>query len=397
MTTTMILRGSAVAMVVLALSGCGNSSSTHPRNSANRAPSAVAALIPKVTSSIADGAVGISPAQPVTAWVTHGRIVNAALLNQDNEPVPGAISADGSTWQSTDRIHFDRSYHLRVDAIGLGGATSTTVNFSTVVPGDFARPWAVVNDGEVVGIGQPVAVSFDDTIIDRRAAQDAIKIVTDPPAEGAFYWVNNHEVHWRPAKYWAQGTKVKVDVNTYGRNLGGALYGQDDLHESYTVGDSLIFTADDNTKQVTVTRNGQVIRTMPTSMGKPSTPTPNGIYIVGNRTPHIIMDSSSFGVPANSPGGYRVPVEWDTQLAYNGIYMHSAPWSVWAQGSLDTSHGCLNLSPDNAMWVEQNAKRGDIAVVMNTSGPVLDGTDGLGDWNMPWEQWKAGNAGPAVN
>jgi len=22
----------------------------------------------------------------------------------------------------------------------------------------------------------------------------------------------------------------------------------------------------------------------------------------------------------------------------------------------------------------------------------LPGTDGLGDWNIPWEQWKAGNA-----
>jgi hypothetical protein len=22
----------------------------------------------------------------------------------------------------------------------------------------------------------------------------------------------------------------------------------------------------------------------------------------------------------------------------------------------------------------------------------LPGTDGLGDWNIPWDQWKAGNA-----
>ncbi|MDT5112988.1 MAG: hypothetical protein QOE20_4878, partial [Mycobacterium sp.] len=23
---------------------------------------------------------------------------------------------------------------------------------------------------------------------------------------------------------------------------------------------------------------------------------------------------------------------------------------------------------------------------------ILPGTDGLGDWNIPWDQWKAGNA-----
>jgi hypothetical protein len=25
-------------------------------------------------------------------------------------------------------------------------------------------------------------------------------------------------------------------------------------------------------------------------------------------------------------------------------------------------------------------------------GPTLSGTEGLGDWNIPWAQWKAGNA-----
>ncbi|MEZ0343017.1 hypothetical protein ACAG25_23920, partial [Mycobacterium sp. pV006] len=39
-----------------------------------------------------------------------------------------------------------------------------------------------------------------------------------------------------------------------------------------------------------------------------------------------------------------------------------------------------------------NTRRGDIVEVINTTGPTLSGTDGLGDWNIPWDQWKAGNA-----
>ncbi len=35
---------------------------------------------------------------------------------------------------------------------------------------------------------------------------------------------------------------------------------------------------------------------------------------------------------------------------------------------------------------------GDIVVVVNTVGPTLSGTEGLGDWNIPWPVWKAGNA-----
>jgi len=224
------------------------------------------------------------------------------------------------------------------------------------------------------------------------AAQNAIKVTTDPPVEGAFYWLNNREVRWRPAQYWKPGTTVDVQVNIYGVDLGDGLFGQENVTTHFTIGDEVIATADDNTKTVTVRRNGEVVKTMPTSMGKNSTPTNNGVYLVGNRFTHIVMDSSTYGVPVNSPNGYRTDVDWATQISYSGIFVHSAPWSVGSQGYSNTSHGCLNVSPSNAIWFYNNTKRGDIVEVVNTVGSKLPGTDGLGDWNIPWEQWKAGNA-----
>ena len=106
----------------------------------------------------------------------------------------------------------------------------------------------------------------------------------------------------------------------------------------------------------------------------------------------MVMDSSTYGVPVNSPNGYRTEVDWATQISYSGIFVHSAPWSVGSQGYTNISHGCLNVSPSNAQWFYNNTKRGDIVEVVNTVGSTLPGTDGLGDWNIPWEQWKAGNA-----
>ena len=38
-----------------------------------------------------------------------------------------------------------------------------------------------------------------------------------------------------------------------------------------------------------------------------------------------------------------------------------------------------------------HVRRGDVVKVINTVGPTLPGTDGLGDWNIPWSQWKKGN------
>lgn len=348
---------------------------------------------PKVTTDVGDGQIGVSPGIPVTATVTSGRLTNVVLTDvANNSPVAGALAADGLTWQNTDPLGYNHRYVLHADAVGLGGAMSTNAAFTTSSPANLTMPYVTPDPDEVVGIGQPVSVRFDENIPDRLAAQQAIKITTDPPVDGAFYWLNSREVRWRPKDFWVPGTKVKLDVNTYGANLGGGLYGQAAVHQNFVIGDAVVFAADDNTEHVVVTRNGQVIKDMPTSMGKASTPTDNGVYIVGGRFKQIIMDSSTFGIPVNSPGGYRVPVDWATQIAYNGVFMHSAPWSVWAQGSSDTSHGCLNLSPADAEWTYDNTKRGDVVIVKNTKSGILSGTDGLGDWNVPWDVWKAGNA-----
>ncbi|MFC6013114.1 L,D-transpeptidase [Nocardia lasii] len=347
---------------------------------------------PKLVSTIKDGQVGVSPAMPMTFQVEDGTFTDVTLTNQQGGAVAGVLAPDGRSWATSEVLGYGKTYKLTAAAIGLGGANSSTLSFTTSSPNNQTKPYLLPGEGDVVGIGQPVAIQFDENIPDRRAAQDAIKITTEPAVEGAFYWVNNREVRWRPEHYWTPGTKVTVDVNVYGKDLGKGVFGQENIHSFFTIGDAVIFTADDNTKQVVVEKNGQVIMTMPTSMGKDSTPTDNGIYIVSDRHEKLIMDSSTYGVAVNSADGYRTPVDYATRISYSGIFFHSAPWSVGQQGYSNASHGCLNLSPANARWVYENAKRGDITIVKNTVGGTLSGVDGLGDWNIPWAEWKAGNA-----
>lgn len=379
-------------MAALALTGCGSFDGADASDVAIDRNPITELIKPKLLSPVKDGEVGISPIMPMTFEVEDGKFTDVALISPLGKSVSGTLAADGRSWKLGEALGYGKTYRLQAAALGLGGANFTTLSFTTSSPDNQTKPYLSPGEGEMVGIGQPVAVQFDENIPDRKAAQEAITITTAPPVEGAFYWVNNREVRWRPEHFWAPGTRVTIDVNVYGRDLGDGLYGQDDIHSNFTVGDAVIFTADDRTKQVTVERNGQVIRTMPTSMGKDSTPTDNGVYIVAERHEKIIMDSSTYGVAVDSADGYRTPVDFATRLSYSGIFFHSAPWSVGQQGYSNTSHGCLNLSPDNALWVYQNAKRGDITIVKNTVGGTLSGVDGLGDWNVPWSVWSAGNA-----
>ncbi|MGX7724914.1 L,D-transpeptidase [Rhodococcus sp. 5G237] len=232
----------------------------------------------------------------------------------------------------------------------------------------FSAPSVNPSNGETVGVAQPIIIRFNEAVGDRAAAERAIRITTQPPVDGHFYWASNTQVRWKPFEFWPANTAVTVKAG--------------DAQSSFTIGDALVTVADNNTKTITVTRNGEVVRTMPTSFGKPGHDTPNGTYIVGEKYRDMYMDSSTYGVPVDSPEGYRTYVEYATRMSNSGIFLHAAPWSVGAQGNTNVSHGCLNVSTEDGKWFYENAKKGDPVIVQNTAGGTLNGWDGLGDWNL---------------
>jgi lipoprotein-anchoring transpeptidase ErfK/SrfK len=297
------------SVLALAVSGC--SSATAPP-----APQVISEkgtpfgdlLVPKLQASVIDGAIDVSVESPVTVSAGDGVLGAVSLVNEQGVAVDGQLGPDGLTWSSAEPLGYNKKYTLTAEAQGLSGIARNSVTFQTHSPENLTMPYALPNDGEVVGVGQPVAIRFDENIGDRLAAQRAIKITTSPAVEGAFYWLSNREVRWRPQNYWRPGTTVDVQVGTYGVDLGDGLFGQDDAATRFTVGDEVLAIADDATKTMTVRINGQVAKSMPISMGKDKSPTDNGAYIIGDRYSFLIMDSSTYGVPVNSPDGYRTEV-----------------------------------------------------------------------------------------
>ncbi|MDJ0359548.1 L,D-transpeptidase [Rhodococcus sp. H29-C3] len=236
-----------------------------------------------------------------------------------------------------------------------------------LAPANFSDPSISPSGGEVVGVAQPIAIRFNEAIGDRGAAERAIRITTSPAVDGHFYWINDSQVRWLPNEFYPAHTQVTVEA-------AGS-------RTDFSTGDSVITTADDATHTMTITRNGEVVRTMLTSMGKAGHETPNGTYLVGEKFRDMYMDSSTYGVPVDSPEGYRTYVEYATRISYSGIFVHAAPWSVDSQGYEDVSHGCLNVSTEDGKWFFENSQKGDPVVVVNSGGGTLSGSDGLGDWN----------------
>ncbi|GAB3691975.1 Ig-like domain-containing protein [Corynebacterium nasicanis] len=338
--------------------------------------------------SVKDGAKEVDPSEPVTVTSPEG-LKKVTMTNQDGKVVESELAKDQKSWKTTEVLGYNRTYTILAE--DRAGQKTTTV-FHTPSPLATAGVALAPLEGAVVGVAQTITMRFGTAIQDRQAAQDAITITTSPQVEGAFYWLNNSELRWRPAEFWEPGTKVTVEADLYGTDLGGGTYGSQDNAMSFSIGDEVRTIVDDATKTMTVYRNGEALRTIPVSLGRDTArwATPNGTYIIGDQLESMVMDSMSYGL-AYDQGGYKTPVSYATQMSWSGIYVHGAPWSVGDQGYRNVSHGCINVTNEAAQWFQNTVKRGDPVLVQNTVGGTLSGYDGLGDWNIPWETWKKGN------
>ncbi|HWM06713.1 MAG TPA: Ig-like domain-containing protein [Actinophytocola sp.] len=345
----------------------------------------------KLSMSPRNKAADVAPGDPITVAAVGGKLTKVTLTNDGGEPVKGRLSPDATTWQVAEPLGYGKTYTASVTGENADGKPATLKSiFTTVEPRLKADLSMNPQDGQTVGVGQPLAFYFDVDIANKAAAQRALQISTTPAVQGAFYWFSDSEVHWRPKTYWPAGTKVSVKASIYGKNFGDGVFGNDDRIANVTVGKSIVAVADGGSHQMTVKVNGKVARTIPISMGKPGHETPFGTYVVMSEHTDYTMDSSTYGVPADAPDGYRTHVDVASRISNSGIFYHSAPWSIGDQGERNVSHGCINMSTENAAWLQSISNKGDVMIIKNSGGAALEPWDGLGDWQIPWPTWTKG-------
>jgi lipoprotein-anchoring transpeptidase ErfK/SrfK len=398
----------AAALVLLAVVAAGWSVSLtrcehncHGTAGSSTAPASV-------TITPAPGAHDVSPLETVSVTASTGTLTDVQLVNDAGKRIDGAMTPDATTWHPVVPLGYGRTYTLTVASRGPGGTSATqTSSFSTLRPPNQTKVYlytpaeAPLQDGGVYGVGTVIVAHFDEQINDRAEAERHLSVTTSPHVDGSWYWVDDQNAHWRPEHYYAPGTTVTVDAKLYGIRLADGLFGQEDEHVSFRIGEAHISIADDRTKQVSVYQNGKLVRNMPTSMGMGGTQqvagrtlsfwTPPGVYTVLDKGNPVVMDSSTFGLPKNSRLGYRETINYATRISTDGIYMHQLDATVWAQGNTDTSHGCLNLNGDNAKWFFDFSQPGDVVEIRNTGGAPLT-VQQNGDWTVPWNDWRKGSA-----
>ena len=228
----------------------------------------------------------------------------------------------------------------------LSGSAATSL---AAAPGPAAVANVSPSPGQVVGVAMPITVTFAEPVADRAAAERSFAISAPRAPQGNFVWLKNDVVQWNPSSYWPAHSDISVSMEGF----------KTDFH----TGAQTVGVADVTAHTFTVSIDGQVARTMPASMGKPKHPTPIGSFTALEKQSPVIMDSRTIGIPLSDPEGYKLTVYDAVRVTWGGVYVHAAPWSVASQGNSNVSHGCINLSTDNASWYYNQVNVGDPIIV----------------------------------
>ena len=261
-----------------------------------------------------------------------------------------------------------------------------------------------VSDGATVGVGMPYIASFDKKITDGRQLAAATTVtVNDQKVDAAWYCeysdpASGHvmECHLRTKNYWPANAKIHVGLAIKGKSGGNVpqhplsqqYVFNDNLTSDFETGDARITTVSNTDHTVTITDNGKLWKQFPTSLGAPDTPTKRGIKVIMEQLPTVCMHDIAGTY-------YECGIKWDSRLTYDGEYLHSAPWNTYnIDHGINSSNGCTNLHPADAVTVYNFLKVGDPVEYPDATGPRMQFGQGYGDWNVTWGLWQTGGVIP---
>ncbi|MEU8154666.1 L,D-transpeptidase [Micromonospora sp. NPDC048986] len=384
----MALVAVTVAATPLVLGGCTTERKAAVRPAERVVPS------PELTLTPADLSRNVPLSAEVVPLVTGGEITAVRIVDDTGTLVRAEPREDGSAWVPTAPLRPQRTYTAAVTATADSGRTTTrTTTFTTAAASTKPQVTSTLYfaDEQTYGTAMPVTIGFDPPIARaaRADVQRRLFVTTTPAQPGAWSWVDDgSQVYYRAPDFWRPGTTISVRAGLEGLPIGEDQVGDADRTATSRIGRQVALEVDNATKQMRVLRDGKLIRRIPVSLGKRSTPTSSGKMVIMEK-----HQNTTFDTRGEPNGGYVVNVKDAQRLTWGGEFIHGAPWSVSDQGHRNVSHGCTNISAANADWLMGVTQVGDLVTVTGTEVRLQSG-NGWTAWNTSWGQFVKGSALP---
>ena len=200
-----------VGLVTVAALAAG-CTSTGGNQAASSAPSSSAPPQSAATVATNVARTGVAVDKVVKLTADQGTFESVTVRGAGKK-LAGDLSADKTSWTSSARLEPGTRYRVATTAVDAEGIKATRRSSFTTQALSLKQqtyPSFVPLGGETVGVGMPVIVHFDVAVADKASIEKHLKVTNTSGQKGAWHWISDYEVHWRPVNYWKPGTDVTV-------------------------------------------------------------------------------------------------------------------------------------------------------------------------------------------
>ncbi|MFF0199273.1 Ig-like domain-containing protein [Streptomyces sp. NPDC005017] len=351
-----------------------------------------------------DGTANASINNSAAVTVSKGTLTEVSMTTSDGTEVSGEISADKTSWKPSAQLERSTTYKIAVTAKDAKGRDAhENASFTTVSPDNSFIGSFTPEDGSTVGVGMPVSINFDKAITNKADVQKGITVSSSSGQEVVGHWFNANRLDFRPENYWTENSTVTLKLALDGVEGADGVLGVQQKTVTFKIGRNQVSIVDANSKQMKITRNGKVVKTIPISAGSPENKTYEGQMVISEKFKETRMNGATVGfTDDDGKGEYDIKdVPHAMRLTTSGTFIHGNYWGADSVfGNVNTSHGCVGLNDTKgagdpnteAAWFFNNSIVGDVVVVQNTGDKTVSPDNGLNGWNLDWAQWKAGSA-----
>jgi len=246
--------------------------------------------------------------------------------------------------------------------------------------------------GTTVGIAMPISIVFTDPVKTsaRRKIEKNLHLTTSTPVTGAWHWFGDRRVDFRPKSFWTPGTTVSLNATLNHIGDGYGRYGTHSYTRQFTIGADVRTHVYVQQHKTVVTKNGKVLRSMPSDAGSPDFPSWDGTMAVVAKSPTIRMTSCSVQITCDkkNPNFYDLVLPWDVRITTSGTFLHYSTGDPYPGHSYG-SHGCVHLSMADAKWYYDLVKQGDPVTITGSPRGEAAGDNGYADYDVTWPEWLA--------
>ncbi|NKQ27208.1 L,D-transpeptidase [Streptomyces galbus] len=406
-----LMAASALLGGILVLSGCSDGDASASGDSGKDTSSAnVDEAAAQKTSEAqikitpGDGTNNASINNSAAVTVSKGTLTEVTMTTADGGAVQGQMSADRTSWKPSGQLERSTTYKLAVSAKDSDGRVAhENASFTTVSPANSFIGSFTPENGSTVGVGMPVSINFNKQITNKAAVQKGITVTSSSGQEVVCHWFSTQRMDCRPQDYWQANSTVTLKLALDGVEGASGVYGVQQKTVTFHIARNQISYVDAKTKQMKVTQDGKVVKTIPISAGSPDNKTYEGIMVMSEKFKETRMNGATVGfTDDDGKGEYDIKdVPHAIRLTNSGTFVHGNYWGAKSIfGSVNTSHGCVGLSDTKGAndkgtpgyWFFTHSMVGDVVVVQNTGDKTVAPDNGLNGWNLDWATWKAGSA-----